>query len=58
MKKEENPDTLAVIDNYNFCDIQTDRRTDGHGDSMTNPAQKAESVKINEKNNTNQIFAI
>ena len=24
---------------------QTDRQTDGHGDSMTDPAQRAESVK-------------
>ena len=28
MKKEENPDTLAVIDNYNFYDRQTDIHTD------------------------------
>ena len=27
-------------------DRQTDRQTDGHGDSMTDPAQRAESVKI------------
>ena len=26
-------------------DTQTDRQTDGHGDSMTDPAQRAESVK-------------
>ena len=26
-------------------DRQTDTHTDGHGDSMTDPAQKAESVK-------------
>ena len=26
-------------------DRQTDRQTDGHGDSMTDPAQRAESVK-------------
>ena len=25
---------------------QTDKQTDGHRDSMTNPAQRAESVKI------------
>ena len=24
----------------------TDKQTDGHGDSMTDPAQRAESVKI------------
>ena len=45
MKKDKKPDTLAVIDNFNFCDIQTDRQTDGHGDSMTDPVQRAESVK-------------
>ena len=27
-------------------DRQTDRHTDGHADSMTDPAQRAESVKI------------
>ena len=27
MKKYKKPDTLAVINNYNFCDIHTDRRT-------------------------------
>ena len=27
-------------------DILTDRHTDGHGDSMTDPAQRAELVKI------------
>ena len=26
-------------------DRQTDKQTDGHGDSMTDPAQRAESVK-------------
>ena len=40
MKKDEKPETLAIMDNYNFCDISTD----GHGDSMTDPAQRAESV--------------
>ena len=45
MKKDENPDTLANIDNYNFYDRQTDRHTHRHGDSMTNPAQSAELVK-------------
>ena len=34
-------DTLAVIDNYIFCE----KPTDGHGDSMTDPAQRAELVK-------------
>ena len=46
MTKDQKSDTLAVIDNYSFCDIQTDRQTDGHGDSMTDPAKRAESVKI------------
>ena len=35
MKKYKKPDTLAVIDDYNFCDIQTDRQTDRH-DSVSN----------------------
>ena len=26
MKKDKKPDTLAVLDNYNFFDIQTDRQ--------------------------------
>ena len=46
MKKYGKPGTLAFIDNYNF----DDRQTDGHGDSMTNPAWRAESVKITLKN--------
>ena len=41
MKKDNNSDHLAVIDNYTFCD----KHTDGHVDSMTDPAQRAESVK-------------
>ena len=41
MEKDKNFVTLAVIDNYNFCGIQTDK----HGDSMSNPAQRPESVK-------------
>ena len=28
--------------NFNFCDIQTD----GHGNSMTDPARRIESVKM------------
>ena len=32
----------------------TDRQTDGHCDSMTNPAQRAESVKMR----YNYVFAI
>ena len=46
MKKDEKPDTLAVIDNYNFYNRQTHKQTDGHGDSMTVPAQRPKSVKI------------
>ena len=34
---------------YNFCDRQTDTQTDRHGDSKTNPAQRAESGKITKK---------
>ena len=45
-KKEKKTDTLAVSDNYIFCDRHTNTHTDRHGDSMTDPAQKAESVKI------------
>ena len=45
MKKDNKPDTLAVLDNYNFCDRHTNTHTDEHGDSMTDPAQRAESVK-------------
>ena len=36
---------MSVLDNYNF-DRQTHKHTDGHGDSMTDTAQRAESVKI------------
>ena len=32
-------------------DTQTDTQTHGHGDSMTDPAQRAESVKIVKKGN-------
>ena len=35
---------LAVIDNYNFYDRHTDTQTDGHGNSMTDPAQRAKLV--------------
>ena len=41
MKKDKNSDYLAIIDNYNFYD----RHTYGDGDSMTDPAQRAQSVK-------------
>ena len=33
---------VGVLD----CHRQTHRQTDGHGDSITDPAQRAESVKI------------
>ena len=36
---------MAIIDNYNMFDKYTYRHTDRHGDSMTDPAQRAESVK-------------
>ena len=39
MKKDRKPDTSAVID---FCDKHTYRQTD----MATDPAQRAESVKI------------
>ena len=48
MKKAKKPDTLAVIDNYNFCDKHTHRQTDGHGNSMTDPAQRAESLQLSD----------
>ena len=34
----------------------TDRQTDGHGDSMTDPAQRAESVKISQTVIINSII--
>ena len=40
-KRNKKHDTLAVINNYYHCDIHTHR----HGDSMTDPAQRAKSVK-------------
>ena len=45
MRKYEKLDTLAVIENYTVCDRHTDTQTDGHGDSMTDPAHMDESVK-------------
>ena len=42
MKKDKMFDNSAIIDDYNFCY----KHTDGHGNSMTDPAQRAESVKI------------
>ena len=44
--RKQIPDTLAVIDNYKFCDTHTGIHTDEHGDSMANPAQRADSVKL------------
>ena len=35
-----------MAQNDKHTDKHTDRQTDGHGDSMTDPAQRAESVKI------------
>ena len=35
---------------------QTNRHTDGHGDSMTDPAQRAESVKIRSWNFASRYF--
>ena len=46
MKKDKNFDHLAIINSYNLCDTHTDIHTDGYGDPMTNPAQRAELVKI------------
>ena len=46
MKKDKKPDTLAVIDNYKFYDRQTHKQTDKPGDSMTDPAKRAKSVKM------------
>ena len=40
MRKDKKPDTFAVINRH------TDTQPDGHVDSMTDPAQRAESVKI------------
>ena len=45
MKKDEKSDTLAVINNYNVYDGQTDINTD-MATFRTDPAQRAESVKI------------
>ena len=41
-----------MAQNDRQTDKQTDRQTDGHGDSMTDPAQRAESVKILHTGNT------
>ena len=38
MRKDKKNDTLAVIDNYR----QTHKQTGGHGDSLTDPAQRTE----------------
>ena len=39
--KYDKPDTLAVINNYNFCVTHLDIHTDGHGNFMPDPAQRA-----------------
>ena len=36
----------------------TDRQTHGHGDSMTDPAQRAESVKIYKYNKISDKFSL
>ena len=44
MKKDEKPDSLSVIDNYNYnfvTDIHTYTQTGGPADPMTDPAQSA-----------------
>ena len=47
MKKDKNLILLPISTITTFMtDRQTDRHRYGHGDSMTNPAQRAESVKI------------
>ena len=44
MKKEEKLNRKkSIIKTITFM---TDTQTDGHGDSMTDPAQRAKSVKI------------
>ena len=45
MKKDKKPDTLAVIDDYNCYDRHPHIHTYGHGNSMTDPPQRAELVK-------------
>ena len=52
MKKDGKPDTLAVIDNYKFCDKHTYTRTWQLYDL---PAQRAESVKIPKFGKCSQI---
>ena len=53
IKKDKKTDNLAFINNYIFHDTHTDIHTDGHGDSMTKPGQRPESVKILNLNNVN-----
>ena len=48
MRKDGKPDTLAVIDNYNLCDIQTDR----HGDYMTKILEIPEKLPDKVKKDT------
>ena len=46
MNKDERSDPLAAIFNYNFYDTHAYTHTNGHRDSMTDPAQRAESVNL------------
>ena len=46
MKKDEKPNTLALLTITTFM---THIHTHGHGDSMTDPAQRAELVKSVDK---------
>ena len=47
MKKDKKKLILwSFYDNYNFYDRHTHIYTYGHGKSMSDPAQRAESVKI------------
>ena len=42
-----------MAQNDRQTDKQTNRQTDGHVDSMTDPAQRAESVKIKKEKRNN-----
>ena len=44
-REEKKNDTLAVIDNYKFCDTQIHKHTERQGNSITNPSQRAQLVK-------------
>ena len=45
MKKDEKPDTLVIYQTYTHKYIQTWQVAIAIGNSMTDPAQRAESVK-------------